>query len=201
MSNLFQLYPLCHSRSRVLESLAEIQCENFIWIWMEKNEREKTGRKKFACSIPFWCHCSNRMGYFFNSMCNLIESLDFCFFDFDPIKTMPLSINPIWLLFRTPISRRRKSNEKKTRLEFVVLGYTQHIYGYKQIKLRNSFGLRLSRKWADSHRKPKSFSPKISNFIRTHIEIYLSGSLQIALSVQYRLFIESVLYSERIYIA
>lgn len=38
-------------------------------------------------------------------MQNLIESLDICCFDFDPIRTVPLSINLIWLPARLPISR------------------------------------------------------------------------------------------------
>lgn len=46
-------------------------------------------------------------------MRNLIESLDFCFPTLTLIKTIPLSINPIWMFFWSPIFRPMKL-EKNT---------------------------------------------------------------------------------------
>lgn len=109
-------------------------------------------------------------------MQNLIESLDICCFDFDPIRTVPLSINLIWLPARLPISRPMwiMQREKKRCLGVwwrrSCMGLTSKPSQAVCILFRGSFIQKMS--WFTT--EAQKFFVKISNNNRTHIEVYLT---------------------------
>lgn len=51
---------------------------------MKKVRKKVLEKKNSHAQYLFDVIAQTEWDTFFNSMCNLIESLDFCFFDFDP---------------------------------------------------------------------------------------------------------------------